>query len=114
MAALTDEDRAILAPALGDDAAEVIAEVEAGAAKCLIYPDGSRIVLRLEGRAPRQELVIVAGAGADAIGKVGELCALADAHGWSLRFHTQRPALGAMLARLGFHESERVYRYGRQ
>lgn len=110
MAALTDEDREILAPALGDDADAVAAEVEAGAARLLVYPDGSRIVLRLEG----DELVVVAGAGGDAMGKVGELCEMADSRGWSVRFHTKRPALGRLLGRLGFHESERVYRYGRQ
>ncbi len=111
---LTAEDRAILAPAMGDDAALIAAEVAAGHARVIRYGDGSRIVCRLERHAEGAELVVVAGAGCDAPGKVAELVAMADRRGWSVRFHTRRPALGRMLARLGFHESERVYRYGRQ
>lgn len=112
---MTLEDIETLAPAMGDDADIVIDEVNAGRAKMLAYDDGSRIVVRLEQYATQApELVIVAGAGEDAPGKVAALCDTADRWGWSVRFHTKRPALGRMLARLGFHESERVYRYGRR
>lgn len=109
---MTDDDIATLAPAMGGDADLIVAEVEAGAAKLLAYPDGSRIVVRLETGEP-SELVIVAGAGCGALEKVEALASMADRQGWSVRFHTRRPALGRLLGRLGFIESERVYRYGR-
>lgn len=111
---MTDEDRAALAEAMGDDAAEIAAQVEAGIARLLVYPDESRIVVRLEPVADSHELVIVAGAGQGAAAKVEGLRDAAIARGWSMRFHSRRPALGRMLAGLGFTESERVYRYGRQ
>lgn len=111
---LNATDRAILAPALGGDGEQIAAEVAAGTARLIRYPDGSRIVARLERDASGAELVIVAGAGRDAPGKVAALVAEAERRGWSVRFHTRRPALGRMLSRLGFSESERVYRYGRQ
>lgn len=114
VAALSAEDRQILAPALGDDAEAIAAEIAAGTARLIRYRDGSRIVARLERDAAGAELVIVAGAGQGAPDKVQGLCRMADARGWTVRFHTTRPALGRMLARLGFTESERVYRYGRQ
>lgn len=110
---LTDADRAVLAEAMGDDAEQIAAEVAEGHAHLMRYRDGSRIVARIERDLNGTELVIVAGAGRDAPGKVAELVGLADSRGWSVRFHTKRPALGRMLSRLGFHESERVYRYGR-
>ncbi len=112
--ALTPADLATLGPALGEDAAQIAAEVAAGIARVIRYRDGSRIVIRLEHDANGAELVIVAGAGRDAPGKVAALVEQARGRGWSVRFHTRRPALGRMLARLGFTESERVYRYGRQ
>ena len=112
---MTADDIAVLAPAMGGDADEIIAEVEQGLATLLRYPDGSRIVVRLEeSETVAPELVIVAGAGGDAPGKVRELCRLADEKGWTARFHTRRPALGRLLSGLGFVESERVYRYGRK
>lgn len=110
---MTAEDRAILAPAMGDDAELIEAEVIAGAARLLVYPDGSRIVCRLEPRGQGHELVIVAGAGEGAPEKVAALRDAAERRGWSLRFHTARPALGRMLAGLGFTESERIFTYGR-
>lgn len=111
---MTHADRQVLGEAMGDDAEQIAAEVAEGHSHLMRYPDGSRIVARIERDASGAELVIVAGAGRDAPGKVAELVALAERKGWSVRFHTRRPALGRMLARLGFHESERVYRYGRQ
>ncbi|WP_163557153.1 hypothetical protein [Halomonas sp. NO4] len=113
MAQLTPSDAAILAPALGDDAETVAAEIEAGASRLVRYDDGSRIVLRLEPRPERPELVIVGGAGEDAPGKVAAIVEHAERQGWSVRFHTRRPALGRLLARLGFTEIERVYAHGR-
>lgn len=112
---MTDDDIAVLRPALGDDADTIIGEVEQGLATLLRYSDGSRIITRLE-EYPEQapELVIVAGAGAGAPEKVADLVAVADRQAWTVRFHTRRPALGRLLAPLGFHESERVYRYGRK
>ncbi|MFP3343519.1 hypothetical protein R0J87_13520 [Halomonas sp. SIMBA_159] len=112
MAEMTPEDAAILAAAMGDDAEEIKAQVASGAASLLRYADGSRIVLRLEASAVGQELVIVAGAGAGAREKVAELCDMATGRGWSVRFHTKRPALGRMLEGLGFTEKERVFIYG--
>ena len=110
--ALTANDLATLAPALGADAEQVAAEVAAGISQLIRYADGSRIVARVEYDANGGELGIVAGAGRDAPGKVAALVEQATRRGWSVRFHTKRPALGRMLARLGFTESERVYRHG--
>lgn len=113
--ALTAEDSAILAPALGDDAEEVAADVAAGAARVVRYRDGSRAVLRLEVTPTgRRELVLVAGAGQGYRDKVAALVAEADRQGWSLRAHTSRPGIGRLLAGLGFTETERIYSYGRQ
>jgi hypothetical protein len=110
---MTAEDRAALAGAMGDDADEIAAQVNSGMATLIVYPDESRIVLRLEPLDEGHELVIVAGAGQGAAAKVEELRDTAIARGWTVRFHSRRPALGRMLAGLGFTESERVYRYGR-
>ncbi|MDO0946635.1 hypothetical protein [Chromohalobacter israelensis] len=111
---MTIDDIETLAPAMGDDADIIVREVDEGRATLLRYDDGSRIVARLE-EYPEQapELVIVAGAGAGATEKMAALVAMADERCWTVRFHTKRPALGRMLAGLGFTESERVYRYGR-
>lgn len=112
MAAIGPEDAAILAEAMGDDADDIRAQVASGEASLLRYEDGSRIVLRLEKATKGNELVIVAGAGAGARDKVASLCDLANGKGWSVRFHTKRPALGRMLESLGFTEKERVFTYG--
>lgn len=109
---LTAFDRRVLAPAMGSDARQITAEVEAGVSRLIRYADGSRIVCRLERDINSAELVVVAGAGRDAWGKMAEIAALANQKGWSVRFHTRRPGLGRMLARLGFVESERVFTYG--
>jgi hypothetical protein len=112
--AITAADVETLAPAMGADAEQIAAEVSAGISQLIRYADGSRIVARVEYDATGGELVIVAGAGRDAPGKVAALVEQAERRGWTVRFHTKRPALGRMLARLGFTESERVYRYGRK
>jgi len=114
MEAMTNADREALGAALGSDGDAIAAEVATGESQLIRYPDGSRIVLRLEERiGAATELVIVAGAGTDATGKARKLVEVADSRGWSIRFHTRRPALGRLLGSLGFTEQERVYTHGR-
>lgn len=111
---MTADDREALGAALGSDGDAIAAEVAAGDSKLIIYPDGSRIVLRLEERpGAAAELVIVAGAGTDALGKARKLVEVANSRGWSIRFHARRRALGRLLGRIGFKEQERVFTYGR-
>ncbi|MDI5984898.1 hypothetical protein QLQ85_08850 [Halomonas sp. M4R5S39] len=113
MEALTADDRAILAPAMGDDADEIAAEVAAGRARLLRWSDGSRGVIRLEiGPTGRQELVLVAGAGQGYAAKVAALVAHAERRGWRVRTHIRRPGLARILEGLGFIESERVFIHG--
>ncbi len=111
--ALTPADRATLAPALGEDAEAIAADVAAGHARVARYLDGSRIVLRLErDTLGRAELVIVAGAGEGCREKVAALVEQARRHGWTLRAHATRPGIARMFEGLGFHETERVMRHG--
>lgn len=109
---MSAEDMAVLAPAMGGDAADIVADVNAGRARLLRYRDGSRGVIRLETTATgKRELVLVAGAGHGYAAKVAELVALARARGWKVRTHIRRPGLARILSGLGFAEGERVF-YG--
>ncbi|NIC03974.1 hypothetical protein [Billgrantia bachuensis] len=107
---MTAEDRAILAPAMDRDAADIEADVAAGRARVLRFADGSRGVVRLEVTPTGQrELVLVACAGRGYREKVGKVVAAAKARGWRVRAHTSQNGIARWLEGLGFREVERVY-----
>lgn len=124
-AAWNDEAAAILAPALGEAAAEIAAEVQAGTCELWQYPPATWLVTRLEGSGGRPvELVLVAlaGKGGHAIGR--QWIDIARRIGCqSVRCHSRRPGMARYIAPLGFRVAERrpdetVYRvsleHGRQ
>lgn len=95
-----------LKPSLQHDGDYIKADVENGLAFCWWVGDVA-MISRREG----DEMVIVCMVGKQLFDVAPVIVAAAKKAGCkSLRFHTQRPAFGKLLAPLGFFELERVYR----
>ena len=103
----------ILEPHLGDDAAILRAQVEAGESELYLYPGVGVLMTRLEVYPDgRQELVLISGIGRGARPVLPGLLDEARARGVDVvRVHSSRPGMGRYLRACGFDDgAERVYR----
>ncbi|MET4701986.1 hypothetical protein ABIE65_005035 [Constrictibacter sp. MBR-5] len=108
----SDHAAAILAPALGEDAPLVAADVAAGRAFLWEHPGAGYVVTRWDRAAGGRELVIVAGAGCDLAGCVPHWQAHGRLYGAvAVRAHATRPGIARMLGGLGFVPVETVCRW---
>jgi hypothetical protein len=95
---------------LGDDRAQVLAEIAEGRAELWRIEGHGYAITRIEVYPDHRELVIVAAVGEKVREAAAAFAAWADANGIDrIRFHTARPALGRLLAPLGFELSEYVF-----
>lgn len=100
--------RDLLRPAFGADEAEIVAEVQAGAAQCWVIGDAAMITRRED-----RELVVVALAGKGLKEVAPVICKAAKQAGCrSIRFHTKRPGLYRLLSHVGAELREYVFEVG--
>lgn len=100
-----------LAPALGDDLAEIRRQVMTGQAMLVEWPDFGLTVLRLEHPAKQPPiLVVVAAVGVDMAASLPGLADLAHQNGaHRIRAHVEKPGMERLLNKLGFTRGETVF-----
>ncbi|MCW8917482.1 MAG: hypothetical protein OQL08_01495 [Gammaproteobacteria bacterium] len=100
-----------LAPALGDDLAEIRRQVMTGQAMLVEWPEFGLTVLRMEHPATQPPiLVVVAAVGFDMASSLPGLADLAHKNGAQrIRAHVKKPGMEKLLNRLGFTRGESVF-----